>query len=79
MFCVLQAPPDDIDYAEMWLAPSGASGSTVTFALAGPVSAFSTSILLSCGRVPGSPPAEWNVSFEDVDIEALQVETLTES
>jgi hypothetical protein len=76
MFCVLQAPPNDIDYAEMWLAPSGDPHSTVTFALAGPVFSSSGSIRLSCGRV-GSPE-DYNVSFEDIDIEALQVETLTE-
>jgi hypothetical protein len=77
MYCVLQAPPADLDYAEMWLAPSGAPQSTVTFALAGPVSPFPAPILLSCGLVPGTP-GDWNMSFEDVDIEALQVETLTE-
>jgi hypothetical protein len=78
MYCVLQAPPDEIDYAEMWLAPSGAAHSTGTFALSGPVGSASAGILLSCGHVLGSP-GTFNVTFEDVDVEALQVETLAES
>jgi hypothetical protein len=49
----------------------------VTFALAGPVFSSGFGILMNCGRV-GQGPGEWNVSFEDVDMEALQVETLTE-
>jgi Collagen triple helix repeat (20 copies) len=78
MFCMLFAPLDGtIDYAEMWLAPSGAPHSTVTFALSGPTFTTSGSILMNCGRV-GEAPGEWNVSFEDIDMEALQVETLTE-
>jgi hypothetical protein len=77
MYCVLQAPPNDIDYAEMWLAPSGTPQSTVKFALAGPVG-NAGGILFSCGLAPGSP-GTFNVTSEDMDDEALQVETLTET
>jgi hypothetical protein len=77
IFCLLHAPPDDIDYAEMWLAASGAPHSTVTFALAGPVPVTQAAILFSCGLAPGSP-GNFDVSFEDVDIEALHVETLAQ-
>jgi hypothetical protein len=75
MFCLLHTPSADIDYAEMWLGASGSPHSTVTFALAGPLSVTQDAIMLSCGLAPGSP-GSFDVSFEDLDVEALQVETL---
>jgi Collagen triple helix repeat (20 copies) len=76
MECSLLADSLEIDAARMWLAPSGAAQSTVTFALAGPVFLSRPSaVRFGCTWIGTGP---LNVSFEDVDIVALEVETGTE-
>ena len=75
MECILREDFDEIDTAEMWLAPSGEPHSTVTFELAGPSFTPTDAFRFGCTWIG---TGELAVSFNDADILALEVETLTE-
>jgi hypothetical protein len=73
MKCGLRSAFSDIDTADMWLAPNGAPQSTVTFALAGPVFFPTSDMHFGCTWIG---TGELNVTFEDADVVAVEVESL---